>query len=74
MVKNIGGELDVGLAPEFCSKKIPRNRFGTVFVFSAEESAHFESFEGPRKNQFRSSERNSAKKLALQYSQSNLTK
>jgi hypothetical protein len=63
IVKNIGGELDVGLAPEFCSEKILRNLFGTVFVILRKKvliSSHSKVREEPI--QKLGTERNSAKK------------
>ncbi len=35
-------ECSIGLAMEFRSEKIPRNRLGMGFLYSAEENAHSE--------------------------------
>ncbi len=51
-ISNIRYALHIGLATEFRSEKIPRNRHGT-----AEENAHSVAFRGLRKSLFRSSER-----------------
>ncbi len=70
----------LGLGTEFRPEKIPRNRLGTGFCYSAEESTHSEAFRVPRKSHFRSSERNgtewnSAEKISFsKQQQNNLTK
>ncbi len=73
-IYSVGRKL--GLTKEFRSKKKFHRKDSEQFLYSAEESAHSEAFRGPRKIQFRSSERNGSmlKKLVLRNSQYNLTK
>ncbi len=61
----------MGLGTEICSEKIPQNWLGTVSVIPRKKN----SFWGPRKSQFQSSEWNVTmrKKFVLQNSQNNLT-
>ncbi len=65
-------EDSVPSGTEFRSEKIPRNRLGNGFRYSAEESNHSEAFRVPRKSRFRRSERirtewNSAEKVSFMY-------
>ncbi len=76
MVKNIGGELGVGLPPEFRSEKILRNLFGTVFVILQKKmliSSHSQ-VRGRTNSEARNGTEFRKQKLILQNSQNYLTK